>query len=366
MPRNPTSLPLTPPAAPLRHWRRAQDLALAAGLALFLCLLVAPGLGLDLLWNGLIPLAPALLVVLPGVWRNLCPLASLAMLPQRLGLGRRRRPGKSLGAGLALGGLLALLIIVPYRHIGLDRDATASALMLLIAGLAALLGGSFGEGRSAWCNSLCPIHPAERLYGGAPAWTPVNARCAACSQCSRPCPDSTRALNPTLGAPDSIEQQAGHLLVGGFAGFVWGWHQVGDLTGPATPAALFAAYAWPLGSGAVSLLVYQLARRRLAASAEARRQLVRRFAWAAVTLYYWYRLPALIGLGEHFGTGLLIDCRALGRWPAWLARALSTGFLTWFMLLRRPVPRAWLARPQPATTGAKKRATDCAVALTQR
>lgn len=342
--------PLAPTQpATLWRWRLAQDVLLGAGGALVLTLFVAPEAGLNLLWNGLIPLAPALLVVLPGVWRNLCPLASLALLPRRFGLDRQRPlPGRR-QAALALAGLGALLVIVPYRHIELDRNATASALMLLLAGLFALLGGWLGEGRSAWCNSLCPIHPAERLYGGAPAWTPVNARCAGCSKCSRPCPDSTRALNPTLSGPDRLERLAGHLLLGGFAGFVWGWHQVGDLAGPATPAELFAAYAWPFAGGAFSLLLYAVARRFLASTAAARQQLAATFAWAAVTLYYWYRLPALMGLGEHFGTGLLVDWRALGMWPAWLARALSTGFLTWFMLLRRPPARSWLTRPQPAT-----------------
>jgi len=330
---------------PSDDWRLAQYLVLLAGFALVASLFLRPALGLDLLWNGLIPLAPLLLVVAPGVWRNICPLATFSLLPQRLGRGRGHPLPRPLAGRLSWLGLLALLLIVPLRHVCLDRHAGATALMLLAAAAAAFLGGWLYAARSAWCNSLCPIHPAEKLYGQMPAWTPANARCDSCGKCSRPCPDSTRAMNPTVTASSSLERWSGHVMAGGFAGFVWGWHQVGDMLGPVTVADVVLAYAWPFGGGLLSLASYALAWRYAGKTPEARRRLLRGYAWAAVTLYYWFRIPALMGFGEHPGTGMLVDWTVYGDWPAWLARATSSAFLSWFMLLRGTVAASWLQRP---------------------
>lgn len=326
-------------------WRFAQDVVLCMGVALVGALLFYPKLGLDLLWNGLIPVAPLLLVLFPGVWRNVCPLASFALLPQRFGWRMQRPMPQGLAPLLSLFGLIALLLIVPYRHVSLDRSASASALMLLLSGLVALLAGLLFGARSAWCNSLCPIHPAEKLYGSVPAWSPANARCLSCSKCSRPCPDSTRALNPTVTGPSRLERAIGHVMTGGFAGFVWGWYQVGDLLLPYTWFDVFVAYAWPFAGGLFSLTVYGLLYRRFAAL---RRRMVRVFACAAVTLYYWYRLPELMGFGGHQETGMLVDWRVYGDWLPWSARFLSTSFLIWFMLLRSAQAQPWLHRTQNA------------------
>lgn len=75
------SAPLTPIAKPkagekLIYWRIGQGVSFAASIILTDLLLFVPELGLDLLWNILIPLAPAIIVLLPSLWRNICPLAT--------------------------------------------------------------------------------------------------------------------------------------------------------------------------------------------------------------------------------------------------------------------------------------------------
>lgn len=150
-------------------------------------------------------------------------------------------------------------------------------------------------------------------------------------------------MNPTVTGASRAERLAGQAMTGGFAGFVWGWHQVGDLTGPASAGAIAQAYAWPFAGGALSLLLYLALDHGLPALS--RRQLVKVFAWAAVTLYYWYRLPALMGFGAHPGTGMLVDWTSQGEWLAWSVQAGSTIFLTWFMLIRKASAGSWLLRP---------------------
>lgn len=336
---------MPPACASLPLWRLAQGVMLLAGVALVGVLLGFPSVGLDLFWNALIPLAPALIVVAPGVWRNICPMATFSRLLARFRHLEGRPVTDALAARLALAGLVALLVVVPLRHVLLNTSAVATAFMLLLAAALALYLGTTRRGYSGWCNGLCPIHPVERLYGQAAGWTPDNARCDACHRCSRPCPDSTRALTPLVTPPVPLARLLGHGLTGGFAGFVVGWYQVPDYHGAPALADIATAYAWPGAGALVSLLAYAAAYRRYGHSAANRSRLARLFATAAVAAYYWYRIPALAGFGPHPGTGMLVDLSAV--WPAlpWLTRPLTTAFFVWFLLLRPARNVSWLTRP---------------------
>lgn len=339
----PAARPLALPVA--AHWRRGQDALLVLGLALVATLLLWPAVGLDLMWNVLIPVAPALLVVAPGLWRNVCPMASLSLLPSRWGLARDAVPSRRASSLLSAAALAALLLIVPLRHLSLNTDGPMTALMLALAALAAFALGVAYRGRGGWCNGLCPIHPAEKLYGQAPALTLANARCGECRQCAVPCPDSTRAMSPAVTGPAGIDRALGHLMIGGFAGFIWGWYRLPDYAGAVGAAEIAAAYLWPFGGGLASLAVYAAARRWLCRGKADHRFLVRLFAAAAVATYYWYRLPALTGFGPHPGSGMLIDLtETLPELPA-VSHLATTAFFVWFLLLREEPRRSWLARP---------------------
>ena len=99
----------------LWHW--AQGLAWAAGMVIWLALIVSPRLGLHLLWNVLIPVAPALLVLAPGVWRNVCPLGSMSLAPHHFGLSQRKKLSPVWRGRLYLGALILLLVVVPLRKV---------------------------------------------------------------------------------------------------------------------------------------------------------------------------------------------------------------------------------------------------------
>ena len=100
----------------LWHW--AQVLAWAGGMAIWVALIVWPPLGLHLLWNVLIPVAPALLVLAPGVWRNLCPLGSMSLAPHHFGLSQRKTLTLAWRGRLYLGALILLLVVVPLADAG--------------------------------------------------------------------------------------------------------------------------------------------------------------------------------------------------------------------------------------------------------
>jgi hypothetical protein len=103
----------------LAYWRVAQYAVLLLGMALLTTLLYFPAIGLDIMWNGLIPIAPALVVIAPGLWRNICPMSTFSLLPHRFGFSRRRLLPRRWAGVLTFIGLVALFVIVPLRHLSL-------------------------------------------------------------------------------------------------------------------------------------------------------------------------------------------------------------------------------------------------------
>ncbi|HMN41108.1 MAG TPA: hypothetical protein PKE29_09695 [Phycisphaerales bacterium] len=324
-------------------WRAAQTAAFAAGIGIVVALLVWPRVGLALLWNVLVPVAPALLVVAPGLWRNVCPLGSTALWSRHMGLSARRKLSPNMQGWFALVGLILLLVIVPLRHVVLNTHGPVTGSILIAVGVLSILMGMAFEWKSGWCSGLCPVHPVEKLYGVRPAVSVRNAHCTECHRCTAVCPDSTRGMNPLFAPRTRGHAITGAVLVGGFPGYVWGWFQVSDSVGTHA-RAIGEAYALPFLGLAATLLVYLCLRKALAR--RHRDILVRCFAAAAVSCYYWFRLPMLVGYGPFPGEGTLVDLRAT--LPAWAPMGLqiaAAAFFVWWMVLRSAPKRAWTLRP---------------------
>jgi hypothetical protein len=319
-----------------RIWVALQATLFLVGVALVGLLLFWPEAGIALMWNFLIPIAPALVTIAPGLWRNICPMATMHMLPHKLGLSRSIRMPEWGAVALSLTSVMLLFIVVPMRRIGLNVDGPSTAIMLLSAAVAACAMGTLFEMRSGWCTSLCPIHPVERLYGTNPAISFKNARCDLCEACSNPCPDSTPGLTPTVTSGNRVQQALGNFVVGSFPGFVWGWFQVPDYPPHQVGShEIITAYVWPLGACMVSYIVFRIGEHILRHKHDARATMHRLFAAAAVSTYYWYRLPGPASL--------------LPDWFPLVSHMVTTSFFVWFLVLRSP-KASWLKRPVMAST----------------
>ncbi len=150
---------------------------------------VDPGLALGVFWTLLIPVVPLILLLAPGLWRNLCPLAFANQLPRKLGLGLGRtlsRRGQRIAATFSI---LVFIALVWLRHPLLNHDAGALTLMIGGALALALIGGLLYKGRSGWCGTFCPMAPIEKLYGHAPLVMVRNGHCKPCVGCQRNCYD---------------------------------------------------------------------------------------------------------------------------------------------------------------------------------
>jgi nitrite reductase (NADH) large subunit len=319
----------------LRPWPLLQAFAVASALAVLALLLIVPPTGLFVTWYVLIPIVPATLLVAPGLWRNLCPIATLSQLPSVIGRAPARRFPLTTRWGSTIGAALLFLIIVPLRPSIFNLDALALVVFTLSVIVVAVVGGFAYSGKGGWCSTLCPVLPVERLYGQRPIAEVEHAHCSSCDACVSGCYDlrptgSLRGLTEP-GRPESLHswtmlRSPLGVFAAAFPGFVLGYFML------APDATILDAYAGVVVYSVASLVVLSSADEFLLRN----RALTLRVAAAtAAALYYWFTIPAIAGAAErlvHLGTA-----------PAWTVSATRVAMLAlvalWFLLALREAPR---------------------------
>jgi nitrite reductase (NADH) large subunit len=316
-------------------WRLAQGVSVVAAVSVVLLLLVQPELGLYLTWSVLIPAVPALLLIAPRVWRNLCPISVVHQLPRVLGRGGRLRLGERSqrwAPGIAVAGLF---LIVPLRHVLFNESGFALALFVLAVLVVALVGGLAFAGKSGWCSTFCPVGPVEKLYGQDPIVHPAHAHCATCIGCTDACydRDGPQAVRRLLGADGSSADENGPgggvrragllrtptgVFTAAFPGFVLGYFTI---TPPIEIGPLYLHMAlFVLASVALFAVGDRLLGARVTPTARAA-------AAAAAGLYYWFTVPAVIVAAEAMWS--------FGPAPNWLplvGQALLLGLVGFWWL----------------------------------
>lgn len=326
------------------YWRIIQTLFWFIGVALLLFMMFVPPLGVLLFWNILIPVAPALLVIATGVWRNVCPLATTALLPDRFGFSKKKKLSSSQRNRLNLIGVLALLLIIPLRHVLFNTSGQATAIILIVIILASIITGFIYERKSVWCSGLCPIHPVEKLYGFGVALSLPNIHCNECVKCAVPCPDSTPNMSAQALRTSRTSKISELLLVGAFPGYIWGWFHVADYTGFSGWKNLLTVYGYPVLGSLVTLSLYLILEKRF--KKNNKKIIINLFAAAAVSCYYWFRLPQLFGFDLMHSNGKLIDLtHFLPAWSMVILNLSTTGFFLWWMVIKKKIRRSWSVRP---------------------
>ena len=325
-------------------WRLVQTAVWLVGAAILTCLLIFPSVGIVLFWDILIPLAPALLVIAPGLWRNVCPLATTNLMPRRLGFSKRKKLTAKQSGIFGLVAVAALYIIVPLRHAVFNTNGPATAMLIIAMAVIGVSLGFFYEWKSAWCSGLCPIHPVEKLYGGNVFLTLPNAQCDKCMHCVAPCPDSTANFGPESTKKTTWNRISALLITGGLPGFIWGWFHVPDAASISSIGSFFAVYQMPMLGLLATLAIYSLIIAIIQTKYE--RKLTGLFAAAAVSCYYWYRVPALFGFGAWGRDGLLIDLsKTLSSVAITGITVTLTIFFFYRLFLAEKNRKSWLIRP---------------------
>lgn len=324
-------------------WRIAQAAAWLVGAFIMFCLFFFPSPGLLLFWNILIPVAPALLVVFTGLWRNVCPLASTILLPRHLDLSKRKKLYATQLGKLNFAAVAALFVIVPLRHALFNNNGPATGFLILSLAVTGICLGFVYEWKSAWCSGLCPIHPVEKLYGENVLMPLPNAHCHECMNCVIPCPDSTPNIHPQSSRKTTWARVSGFLITGGLPGFIWGWFHVPDETQISSFSGFLSVYQMPFVCMAITLGVY-------AALAycfkDHSRMFISIFAASGVSCYYWYRIPSLLGFGKFGHDGLLVNLEnVLPAWSITVITIATTLFFFYWLVIRKKNNRSWVVRP---------------------
>lgn len=310
-------------AAPLSSrswwiWNILQWVVLLATVALIVGLFTRPGITLDILWFVLIPVLPATFLVNAGIWRGICPLASLNTLgPAERGVSLTRT-WITASAGV---GIILLFLMVPARHLLFNTNGMWLGVVIVAVALLSLGMGLWVQAKGGFCNSICPVLPVEKLYGQSPLVSVRNPRCVPCTLCtSRGCLDldpsiSVRtAVGDGNGVRDWIKTPFG-IFAAAFPGFVFGYFHVADLPVEQWMTVYGTIFAWALGSligFAVLAALLRIATFRLMPFLGA----------LAVGIYYWYAAPASMSAFNLPG-GIVLRWILLAFTAYWLVRALQ-------------------------------------------
>lgn len=273
-----------------RNWRAAQGAGVAITLALLSALLLRPAEALHVLWDMVIPLLPAVFLVNPMLWRNVCPLATLNAFTGARGKMRAlgARPTRAAWAA----GIVLLVTMVPARRFLFNTNGAALAITIGIVALLAFGGGMLVARRGGFCNALCPVLPVEKLYGQAPLIEIGNPRCADCSLCTPVgCIDlaSVKTVAQTVG-PTRRSQAWVLTAFGAFAaafpGFIVGYFSVAN--GGLSSAA--AVYVHVLG---FALASYAIVWSMVVMANLSAKTMLPALGGLAFLLYYWLGAPSL-------------------------------------------------------------------------
>lgn len=286
-------------------------------------LVIAPETSLNLLWGVLIPLLPVSFLLGTGIWRSICPLATLNMLPNRW-TGRRRVSARAARtAGVA--GIAALLLLVPARRFLLNNNGPALAAAIAMVAVAAVALGLLYDSKAGFCNAICPILPVERLYGQYPLLKTDNPRCPSCAACTpgtcidlAPARSLVEAIGPPLTERRWLVRPLG-VFAAAFPGFIAGYYTLGDVAVSRAGGVYLHMLGFAAGSfvlvGAITTLTELDARLALPL-----------LAAAAVGLYYWFSAPLIAtALGLPPWAATPIRTGALLLIAVWLASALTSG-----------------------------------------
>jgi hypothetical protein len=300
-------------------WRQAQMVGVMLTVVLVLGLVTHPGPTTNVLWNAIIPVLPAVFLLSPALWRNVCPLATLATLaPLRY---RTRTIDEPMVRATLVVGVILLFVLVPARRFWFNTDGGALAVAIIMVAILALASGFAFKRKAGFCNAICPVLPVERLYGQRPLVTVPNVRCTPCVGCTeRGCidlspADSARvAMGPRWASRSWVFSPFG-AFAAAFPGFIAGYYTIAN--GPVENA--FAVYRHVLTATAIGLalvVVFVQACRITAATA------LPKLAALAAALYYWYAAKAVTDAWGITGTSTWgIRVAAFALILAWLIRA---------------------------------------------
>lgn len=268
-----------------------------------------PELALLIFWGLLVPVLPFVFWMVPGIWRNLCPLAATNQLPRLFRISLELELPKGLRRYATVIGIVLLFIAVPLRKIMLNDDAFALSVLILIALALALLGGIIFKGKSGWCGSFCPLLPVQRLYAQTPAAFIPNSHCQPCVGCTRNCYDFNPkvAYLADLYDKDPVYGADRKFFAGLMPGLIVAFFTI-DYSQAMSWWELYLQFGFYCLVGIGS---YQVLETFIKVSPH---KITTLFAMISINLFYWFSLPVIFSSIEQ------LTHTSVPEWALWSAR----------------------------------------------
>jgi NADPH-dependent 2,4-dienoyl-CoA reductase/sulfur reductase-like enzyme/ferredoxin len=268
---------------PRSAWYVLRSISLALAVGEILLCFVDPKLGILIFWSFFIPIVPLWFFVLPGLWRNVCPMATLNQTPREQKFTLGLTPPDWLRRYGFVISVIIFLAAASTRKVLFNTNATALGIVLAASLLSAFLGGYIFKGKGGWCSSICPLLPVQRVYGQTPIAVIPNGYCQPCVGCAKNCYDFNPrvAMLADLYDEDAQWTAIRRLFVGLFPGFIVGFYLI-----PNPPhisdLSMYLQFLVYMGASAGLYLalssIVPLKANRLTAL----------WVAAALNLYYWY------------------------------------------------------------------------------
>lgn len=307
----------SPTSVAPRIWQVARVVVLAGLLSLVVGGALLPAKTLALFWGVLVPTLPAVWMLAPGLWRNVCPLATTNQIPRVFGFSAGRNvPPFITRFGYTIGAT-AFATLVLTRKVVFNTSGSSVSWLLAIVVACAFTGGLIFKGKSGWCSSICPLLPIQRLYGQAPVRRVANAHCESCVGCTKNCFDFNPGVAYIADIYDDDPQFVGprKLFAGAFPGLVLAFFRVGSMDEMGAVGLYSRSVVWILGG--IALL--HLAESYLPIRPNTLQPV---FGAAGFAMFYWYVLPGMAdALTELVGgqwTWLI--------WPGRILAAITAAF----------------------------------------
>lgn len=253
-------------------------------------LYLKPETGLLILWKIVIPSLPFTFLIIPGIWRNVCPIATINQIPRVFGFSKGITHTPLMKKYIYIISLMLFLTLVLLRKMIFNSDGEASGILITSTFILAFSGGFIFKGKSGWCSSFCPVLPVERLYGQTPFIMTANSHCRPCIGCTKHCYDfnpSAAYLAEQYGS-DSKYAVLRRIFAAVFPGFILSYFLIPVLPEIKIAETIFITMIFMLISGGIFFLLDYLLKLSIT-------KLTTIFTAAAFSIYYWFSIPVLTG-----------------------------------------------------------------------
>ncbi|MBL8484606.1 MAG: FAD-dependent oxidoreductase [Rhodocyclaceae bacterium] len=283
-----------PSRVPRKVWHALRVLSVAFTLGVGTLLIVNPKQGLTLFWGLLVPSLPLVFFIVPGLWRNLCPLSAMNQIPRLFGFTRGLTLSGWMREYAYVFGISVLFLAVPARHLLFNNNGPAAAAVVFGALALAFAGGFVFKGKSGWCSSFCPLLPVQRLYGQTPYVVVPNSHCQPCVGCAKNCYDFNPLAAYLADQYDDDAQYRGYrrFFAGAFPGLIVAYFTTQP--GQEDWLQLYGRFALTMAISIGSFTLFDTFLKT------PRSRLTAVYAVAALNLFYWWVMPRLVATAAGF------------------------------------------------------------------